>query len=505
MRRAAFVLVLLLSPALAAQSRIASDYEIKQMEEMLAVANGANDFRGQLAAHLNLGELRRTRNETALAAGEYKLVLQIAQRERGRARIAGDIKGYATATLYAGLAQARLGEASKAFALEEEAIRYRAEDGKTWNIYSSAMNELSEGRKAVSASRNAVALADKPVDLAIHQFGLALSLANVHEDREAVSVLESLVASLKGKDFERLRKSVAQKEAFEINGTVTTDEAAFISLINRAQLQLADLYEKRGDEKNARRVYEDVLKARTDDADALGALARLGHSDDKLADAFDANPFSINLVRDYRNLLRKRRLTTDGTTTGAQMRRALEQMARNENRAARTTLDALLQKFPYNDTVLYVEALNDVAIGDLAAARGRNIRNGELSREVGSAVAAASKESGEFLTNLAATLKLLAGNALTREQRSQLDRTTLEGTATFDSATATAAGQTIFESGTVDGVPFRFAQPTAFAGRFAAAQALRLSYRILGATDLNGVSALLIEPLKVEPLKVEPR
>ena len=60
-------------------------------------------------------------------------------------------------------------------------------------------------------------------------------------------------------------------------------------------------------------------------------------------------------------------------------------------------------------------------------------------------------------------------------------------------------GQTVFESGTIGEVRFRFAEPTAFAGTFTT-NAL-LTYRILGATEVNGASALLLEPVRLEPLR----
>ena len=54
--------------------------------------------------------------------------------------------------------------------------------------------------------------------------------------------------------------------------------------------------------------------------------------------------------------------------------------------------------------------------------------------------------------------------------------------------------QSVFETGTLDGVAFRFSEPTEFAGAFDAGIPLRLTYRILGASG----DALLLEPVKVE-------
>src|SRR5438876_4951022 len=102
------VLAILVFLSGAAQSnRIASDFEIAQMEKQAA---GAHDFLSQLSAHLNLGDLRLTRSETSLARKEYSKAYDLAAGERLAARRASDLTRYATATSYAGLAQAKLGD-----------------------------------------------------------------------------------------------------------------------------------------------------------------------------------------------------------------------------------------------------------------------------------------------------------------------------------------------------------------------------------------------------------
>jgi hypothetical protein len=81
---------------------------------------------------------------------------------------------------------------------------------------------------------------------------------------------------------------------------------------------------------------------------------------------------------------------------------------------------------------------------------------------------------------------------------------TFISTAVFSGAPApppATAGQTIFETGTIDAVPFRFAEPIAFNGTFAPQTPLRLTYRILGATQQEGADALLLEPLRLEALR----
>src|SRR4029078_2117172 len=84
-----------------------------------------------------------------------------------------------------------------------------------------------------------------------------------------------------------------------------------------------------------------VLEARSDDATALTALGRWD-------DAFEANPFSMSLVREYQRYLRSHKPPVPDAV-GVQ--RALVQLARGETRAARETLDALLAKFPANETL----------------------------------------------------------------------------------------------------------------------------------------------------------
>src|SRR5438477_9762992 len=72
--------LLALAPALLAQeARIASDYEIRTMQAQAAVAK---DFATQVSAHLNLGDLRQTRNETSLARQEYATAVQAAEQAR---------------------------------------------------------------------------------------------------------------------------------------------------------------------------------------------------------------------------------------------------------------------------------------------------------------------------------------------------------------------------------------------------------------------------------------
>jgi len=438
---------------------MATDYEIKTMQ---AQAASANDFSTQVSAHLNLGDLRTTRNETELAHQEYTTALAAAQRERKEMREDAQAAEYAIATIFAGIAEAKLGHQERAFELLEEAIRYNAEDPHLWNDYSSGMGAMHLARRAASAARNAVALESSPLELALDQYSLAISLDEAGDNAEAMKLLESVIASLKSSKFNLLRRDVARHESFETYSTVRTDVAAYLTVLLRSQIQLANMYEQRGDIAQARKAFEDALKTRTDDPTALGALARLSNSTEAYAQAFDANPFSSDLIDDYKTYVRTANVHTERTSTGAQMRRAIEQITRGEDVAAKRTLEGLNQKFPNNDAI----------------------------RSLASDIASHGASAAEFLKDLRATLTLLAQEKVTPEQRAQLDRTTLTGTAIFDAMP--------FESGTIDGVPFRFSEAMVFKGTFAAKTPLRLTYRILGATEWNGASALLLEPIRVE-------
>jgi tetratricopeptide (TPR) repeat protein len=499
----------------------------------------AHDLNSQIAAHLNLGDQRLLRNEATLAVAEYSTAESIARRERSDARQASDMARYARATMYAGFAAARLERPNAAFELLEEAVRYASHDAKTWNFYANAMTILDRPRKAASAARNAVTIAERTMqsspsmanslDLTIYQYSLALALLNTREDAEAQRLLETIVASLHGKEFDPLRKSAARSESFQIYSTVTTEMAAYLSLLNRTQLQLAHLFEDQHDLVRARKTYTDVLGTRSDDPDALAALARLSPSPAEraqaYADAFDANPFSIDLIRDYEQWLKTSRIEPNaGTSAGAAVRRALEQRNRGENLAARGTLESLASKFPDNDVVQYLAAQNDLDIGDVDRARSRAIHIDDFSRDIQTRIKKSSVAAPAFLSgtgtasivapaagDLRRLIALFEQQRITPEQRVALDKLTFTSTAIFDPQSTGGAqalspssdptsqpAQTIFESGSIDGIPFRFSEPIAFAGTFAVQTPLSLTYRILGVTELRGAEALLLEPRKLE-------
>ena len=467
-----WLIALIAAPLAAQTTRPASDFEIAQMERQLA---RSHDFLAQLSGHLNLGDLRLTRNESAQSRAEYTKALDIAESERREARRLSDLTRYATATSWAALAEAKLGSAGPAFDLIDEAMRYAADSAKSWNLAATALETLGMSRKAASAARNAVAIAERepdPLDLAIYRYSLATSLISLGETDEAQRLLAAVVTSLRSSTFDALRRDVARTESFEIYSSARGDAAAYVSLLNRAQLRLGELYEKRGDVALAREQYQNVLDARSDDPTALAALARLAKSGPEreryFADAFDANPFSLPLYREYMTSEQRAAIGEQEMSTGARVRQILWQMKEGNLDAARGTLHGLIQQFPNNDALTWIE---------------------EQIEQHAATIPASS-------TPTAAELRSLIGSPnLTPEQRKTLDTMTFTSRAIFDGSSATPpTGQTIFEHGTIEGVPFHFSEPTAFVGTFAASQPLRLTYRILGVSG----DALLLEPLRLE-------
>src|SRR5207237_9712462 len=151
MKRAFVLAMFVTASALAQSTRVASDFEIAQMEKQLAQSH---DFNAQLSGHLNLGDVRTARNEPALATVEYRRALSVATEERLAARRASDISRYAYATSYAAVASAKMGRSSEAFALSDEALRYDSESAKTWSLCANAMTALKLPAKAAGAARN---------------------------------------------------------------------------------------------------------------------------------------------------------------------------------------------------------------------------------------------------------------------------------------------------------------------------------------------------------------
>ncbi len=477
MKRLVLLVPLLALPLSAQETRMASDFEIAQMKQQIAKSR---DFISQLSGHLNLGDLYATRNERSTAAAEYAKALDIASVERESARRGSDLTRYSTATSYAALASAKLGRDQQAFELLEEAMRYSSDSAKSWNLYSSAMSLLGKSRKAAAAARNAVTIATHDVatsptisnrlDLAVYQYALATA-----EPTEAERLLLSVIESLRSPGFDSLKREIARSESFEIYSSARGDAAAYLSLLNRAHLRLAALLENRGDVAGAKTEYQRVLEMRTDDPTALAALARLSRTAEEreryFAAAFNANPFSMPLIREYQRYVAPA-IDVDDSTTGGKVRAALVQMKRGDSRAASATLDALLERFPTNETLRLLR------------------REAAAALECGGVPPLLLESGAKTSQALLQLLTALEGDCLTPQQRAALDKAMFTSVVILD-----ATGQAnVFESGTIDDVPFRFSEPMAFAGSFAAGVPLRLTYRILGATD-NG---LLLEPLRLE-------
>ena len=157
---------------------------------------------------------------------------------------------YATATSYAALAEAKLSRDARAFELAEEALRYTSDSAKAWNVYASTMSLLHKPLKAQPAARNAVLIATRDVeasptlanrlDLAVYQYSLA-TYTNSEE------LLRTVIASLRSSAFDPLKKSVVRNESFEVYSTARGEEAAYVSLLNRAQLRLVEMNAMSGD------------------------------------------------------------------------------------------------------------------------------------------------------------------------------------------------------------------------------------------------------------------
>jgi tetratricopeptide (TPR) repeat protein len=520
----ALAALLLAAPGATAQgSRIASDFEIQQMERVAK----SGDFASQLSAHLNLGMLRRTRNETDLARREFETVIQVTEAARQRARVHFDLVLYPLATLYEALAEAALDHRGRAFELAEEGVRY-APTESSWNVVANTMDAIDQPAKAIGAARNAVALgtqevatspsASNQLDLVVSQYTLSTSLVRAGEPGEAMPILEAAVARLRSPAFDEVRKAVASHESFEIFTTVRGDVQGYLSALQRTQLKLAALYENSGRIADARRVYRDVVVERTDDATALAALARLARDEDeqsrRLTAALDANPFSLETIRVFQQWLASRDpasiVPESGSGPGTQIRRALEQLQLGKLLAARETLTELASAYPENDVVELLLALTDIRLGDLEGARARTVHDPELSAQVAAWLRASEVTPPRWLDgsspradagerDLRALLLLLADNGVTAAQRGVLDRVVLSSPVVFDAPAALSPpGKTVFATGKIGSLPITFAQPAVFTGMFAAGAPLVLEYRVLGATEVAGEQGLLLEPVRLE-------
>lgn len=530
MKHLLIVIAIAISPVqIFAQARIASDFEIATAKKEIAKSRSP---RALIAAHLNLGDLYQSRREGTKARDEYRDALSVAQKERVAARRRSDLNGYAVTTSYAGLAEAKLGKSDEAFDSFEEAVRYVSDSAATWNLYSSAMRIVHDDEKAIAAARNAVAIesgsasAGSPVadllDLGVYRYALASALLDSGDctscRAEASVLLQQVIGSLESPRFDEIRRDIAHEEQFEIFSTTSGDPASYLSLMNRSRLQLARILESEGRTDEARGQYRKILDLRSDDAAALTALARLAKSDAErqqyFAASFDANPLSVSLIEDYEKYARSNpSLRTAGDSPGALVRRAVEDYARARFRESDEALGALDASLRENDVVRYLLARNAAGRGDRSAAEaiaGTMSGSPDLQQSVRQTIVDASSVARpSFLTSadamiehpaekdLASLVTLLRTNSLTSDERARLDALMFSSAITADDA-ASNGDTTTLTSGTVSGLPFRFAAPTAFRGNFVDAAQLRLQFRILGLTDTGSSEALLLEPTKLE-------
>lgn len=503
------------------QTRVTSDIEIRQME---ASARKASDFATKVAAHVNLGELRYERNESAAAQLEFQTALELARKERDDARRARNLPRYALACSWSGVALAGLRRGPEAFAVLEEGVRYSPDSPGVWNLYSLAMSRLDRMEKAIGTARMSVVAAERRImgrpsvrellELNIYRFALAQGLLDGGGDaNEAEQLLRAITKSLDSDAFQSLRRAVNRREEFQIVTVATTETGMYLSIFNRSHMRLARLYESNGSVEEARREYQAVVSRRSDEAAALAGLARLAtdakERDRYLIQSLDANPFAANVVDDYERHVDSGAASRSaaGGSAGSRVRLAIQQIHDRDFRRARQTLEALIKAHPNNDVLQSLLARAALQGGDVAAARVAmaNIGNDELRSEVELLLEDASSGRPWFLdepatlvtdpseSELRSVLSLFAGHELSPADRATLDRSEFSSSATFDDADENA-----FESGTMNGVPFRFQKPARFRGIASAAKPLRLTYRILGATTVDGRDALLVEPLRAE-------
>lgn len=476
------------------QTRITSDVEIRNMEGKV---RKATDFETRVSARINLGDLRNDRNESAAAEHEFEIALQLARDAREQAWRKHDLPRYGVACSWAGLALASLGRGAEAFAIFEEAVRYAPDSPGIWNNYSVAMSRLDRREKATGTGRLSVAAGERTLNptpgdllrLNVSRFTLAQGLLNSGDDLEkdeAERLLRTITASLDSDTFDSTRKAVGKREEFQILTAPTTDSGRYLSIFNRAHMQLALIYENDDRIDEARREYQAVVGRRSDEPTALAGLARLSRDakerDQYLVQSLDANPFAADVVDEYQRHVNANAASpaTPGGSVGSQVRLAIQQIHNRDFRRGRETLQTLLAAHPNNDVLKQLLANVELLSG---ANSGRPRFLDQLTGPV----------TNPSEPELRAVLSLFSTNKLSPTDRATLDRSEFSSNVTFDKPDGEA-----FAGGTINGIPFRFQSPTRFRGVPSSSKNLRVAYRILGATTVDGRDALLVEPLRVE-------
>jgi hypothetical protein len=207
------------------------------MERQLAQSR---NFEAQLSGRLNSATCARRAMSFCSRARGVRTCARFAERERLDARDSS-LTRYANAMSYAALAQAKLGCDALAFELLEEAARYVSDDAETWNL-SHPLCALGHPRRGISAARNAVATAKK-LDLAVYSARARNGADRNRRDERTEQLLVTVTESLRSPKFAQLREDAARSESFEVYSPARGDVAAYVSLLNRAQLRLGALNE----------------------------------------------------------------------------------------------------------------------------------------------------------------------------------------------------------------------------------------------------------------------
>jgi hypothetical protein len=300
----------------------------------------------------------------------------------------------------------------------------------------------------------------------VYQHALATALIEANELDEAEQLLVTVTESLRSRTFATLQRDVAREESFEVYSSARGDVARTSRCSTARSCDLASLYERRHEPDRARTQYARVLEGRSDDVTALAALARLARNDAEreryYADAFEANPFSLTLVRAYQKDLASARSTM--------FRRPARRCARRSRNSP----------------------------------AARRAPHGPRSTRCSQSFRTTTRCARCARSRRHATIVLPSSTPTASELRALLDgfeRLTPAQRVALDQATYTSVAQfrgTAFEAGTIDAVEFRFSEPTVFEGTFDITQPLRLTYRILGVTRTGDRDALLLEPLRLE-------
>lgn len=509
-------LLLVLTAAASQAQRLPDDFEIARARAQIQ----RGDAVSVIAGHLNLGDVYGNRSDRAAAKREYRAALDRAEKERLRARHRSELDWYARATAYAGLASAKLGQRESAWRLFEESLRYTGDSASQWNLYSSAMLVAGDWSKAAAAAANAIAITERNpslakssatlLDLNVYRYARAAALMEGGQSDIARKLLTEVVASLTSGSFDAVRDEVRREEKFEILSSISADADAYLTLLARARLRLGDIYEKSGRVDLARAVYREVLAQRDDEPHALAALARLssgeGNRIGAFEAAFDASPFSWRLITDYR--AGGAHPPNNGISTGSRVRRLLDEIEAKRWTAAEQSVRSLLATNPANESLHALAAEVAAARGDSAgvqrhsdhvsdssirAALQQRLRDsaGSDTRALMSRLTAGARMTTNELRQLSAVLR----GSLAAEQRTIVDSAVVSADVllhqpVFDGSTTIASGARSAD------VVLRFSEPIRFRGRFDAGEVV-LTFRVLGASEDENESYLLVEPVKV--------